>query len=93
MSNGESSKKGWRAVVTSIAEKQLHRIQSEDRERVELVIIDMEENPFRGDIVKLGGGGNRWRRRIGNYRLIYNILYEERIVFIYDVRRRTSSTY
>ena len=93
MLNGEVSKKNWRAVVTSAAEKQLHHIQPEDRERVELVIREMEENPFRGDIVKLGGEGNRWRRRIGNYRLMYNILYEERIIFIYDVRRRTSSTY
>lgn len=93
MSNGESSKKSWRVVVTSAAEKQLYRIRAEDRERLDLVIRRIEENPFDGDVIKLGGEENHWRRRIGSYRLMYNILYEERIIVIYDIRRRTSSTY
>lgn len=93
MLNGESSKKSWRAVITSFAQKQLRRISAEDKKRVEATIQEMEKNPFGGDVVKLGGEGSRWRRRIGSHRIMYNVLYQERIVFIYDIRRRTSSTY
>ncbi len=53
----------------------------------------MEDNPLRGDIVKLGGEGDRWRRRIGGYRILYRLSYNERAIFIYDISRRTSSTY
>ena len=93
MLNGESSKKSWCAVVTNSAKKQLRRISAKDKKRVEATIQEVEENPFGGDVAKLGGEGSRWRRRIGSYRIMYNILHQDRIVFIYDVRRRTSSTY
>ena len=46
-----------------------------------------------GDIVKLGGEDNIWRRRVGNYRIKYRVSMEEKIIDIYDIERRTSSTY
>lgn len=53
----------------------------------------MEEDPFDGDIFNLGGEENAWRRRAGAYRILFKILSEERIIFVREVARRTSSTY
>jgi len=53
----------------------------------------MEVNPFRGDIERLGGADNTWRRRIGSYRLIYEIGIKEKTIEIYEIARRTSKTY
>jgi len=83
----------WNAVLTKVARKHLDKIPAHDAEAIKIVIQQMEENPYFGDIVKLGGESNRWRRRAGNYRLMYNLLSKERIIFIYDIRRRTSNTY
>ncbi|MBI2122092.1 MAG: type II toxin-antitoxin system RelE/ParE family toxin [Candidatus Sungbacteria bacterium] len=83
----------WNAVLTEVAIKHLDKIPAHDVKAIKIVIQQMEENPYLGDIVKLGGENNRWRRRAGNYRLMYNILSKERIIFIYDIRRRTSNTY
>ena len=83
----------WLVVLTNIAEKQLRRIPHEYRERIDDILQEMRVDPFRGDVIKLGGDGERWRRRIGAYRIMYNLSQKERTLFIYDIRRRTSSTY
>ena len=53
----------------------------------------MEINPFVGDIKKLKGIENVWRRRIGNYRIIFEIFSQEKIIYIYDIQRRGSKSY
>lgn len=83
----------WQIRVAKTAEKQLRRIPKNDIKRISDAMDSMEANPFNGDIVKLGGENNIWRRRIGNYRIKYRLLIDEKIVDIYDIDRRTSNTY
>jgi len=51
------------------AQKQLARFPARDRNRIAAAIQAMAEEPFAGDIIKLEGGNNRWRRRLGSYRV------------------------
>jgi mRNA-degrading endonuclease RelE of RelBE toxin-antitoxin system len=53
----------------------------------------MVENPFSGDILKLEGRNNRWRRRAGSYRIFFTVDTRSRLVAISAVVRRTSTTY
>jgi mRNA-degrading endonuclease RelE of RelBE toxin-antitoxin system len=53
----------------------------------------MQSNPFRGDIKCLKGQPEAWRRRVGNYRILYDLDIEKRHVFILAIVRRTSATY
>lgn len=83
----------WRIRVAKTAEKQLRHIPQNDINRIIDAIDSMEINPFNGDIVKLSGEDNMWRRRIGNYRIKYRLFINERIIDIYDIARRASNTY
>lgn len=83
----------WQIRVTKTAEKQLRRISKNDTKRIVDIIDGMVKNPFVGDIVKLGGEDNVWRRRVGNYRIKYRLLVDEKIIDIYDIERRSSNTY
>lgn len=58
-----------------------------------MVLEELPEDPYRGDIEKLEGELYVWRRRVGNYRIILEILPKERMVNVLDIRRRTSKTY
>jgi len=40
----------------------------------------MEADPFSGDITRLQPTG--WRRRVGNYRIFYDLDIEERLIVI-----------
>lgn len=36
---------------------------------------------------------NSWRRRVGNYRIFYKIYIATKVILVFRIERRTSSTY
>ena len=52
----------------------------------------MQEDPLAGDVVKLKGT-DAFRRRVGDYRIIFAIDVDHAAVGIIDVLRRTTTTY
>ena len=83
----------WTVAVDPAARKQLKRIPKAHAERVHVVIREFVVNPHAGDILKMEGEEDVWRRRIGAYRILYEVRVKSRIVYVFDVRRRTSSSY
>ena len=53
----------------------------------------MEQDPFQGDIKRLQGKPSGWRRRVGNYRILYDVHFERHLIVIAGIVRRTSTTY
>ncbi len=39
------------------------------------------------------GEENTWRRRIGAYRVLYEIHPDKKIIYVFEIKRRTSTTY
>ena len=76
----------WQIYVTDRAGKQLKKLPKNDAERIRNAIDEMELNPFSGDIEKLSGYDDVWRRRVGSYRLLYEIHIAKRIIYIKDGR-------
>ncbi len=83
----------WKIHITDSATKELRDVPTKLRNRITVSIDEMAESPFRGDIKKLAGNNNVWRRRIGSYRIFYTANTQEQTVFILGINRRTSSTY
>jgi len=52
-----------------------------------------KEGPYSGDLVKLDSEENLWRLRIGAYRIKFQIRNKDRIIYVYEIERRTSKTY
>jgi len=53
----------------------------------------MGNSPYVGDIEKIAGEMHTWRRRVGNYRILYELDAGEKLISVVDIRRRTTSTY
>jgi mRNA-degrading endonuclease RelE of RelBE toxin-antitoxin system len=51
----------------------------------------MGADPFSGDVKRLERSG--WRRRLGNYRIFYDLDVGERLIVVTSIKRRTSTTY
>ena len=83
----------WQILVTKSAAKQTKHFPKKDFVRIGEAIDEMATNPFLGDVQKIGGEENTWRRRVGNYRIKYIVKVDKRLVYIFDIKRRTSSTY
>lgn len=83
----------WKIHITVRAEKQIRKLPKSYIERIRIAIDAIESNPFIGDIEKLDDKENIWRRRIGSYRIFYETDNSRKTVYIFDVKRRASSTY
>ena len=74
--------------------KDVVKFSGKDQERITKVIEnEIILNPYSGDIEKMKGEENSWRRRVGVYRIFYEIITQEKIIYIFRVERRTSKTY
>lgn len=84
----------WTVKFTRDAEKQLARIRGRDRDRLISTIERLSIDPYAGDIKALRGyEGKSYRRRIGNWRIIYTVYVDEIVVEIEEIIRRSSTTY
>ena len=87
------AEKNWLVVLAGPARKSLKRIPPHDRARLRAAIDEMEENPLHGDIRKLQGGREGFRRRIGDWRIFFDLYPDEGRVVVTGIERRTSTTY
>jgi mRNA interferase RelE/StbE len=83
----------WNLIITGPAQKNFQKLPQRDQERVKSVLVAMQDDPFQGDLKRLKGTSMAWRRRVGNYRIIYDLYFEERRIVISAILRRTSTTY
>ena len=78
----------YRVLLERAAERDLDRFSSEVHDRVIVAIQALKTNPRPPGCRKLVGSKNDWRIRVGDYRVIYEIADEIRVVRINRVRHR-----
>ena len=83
----------WELIIDDVLRKRLKRIPTDDSKRIFAIMQGMVFNPYAGDIEKMKGEKDVWRRRIGSYRVFYEIYKKRKIIYVFNVQRRTSSTY
>ncbi len=72
-------------------EREIERLPRPDRDRVISTIQELADAPRPYGIKQLGP--NIYRLRVGNYRVIYQVLDDERRVIIGRTTRRSERTY
>ena len=82
----------WTVVLAGPARKSLKRIPTSDKTRILATLAEMQQNPFQGDIRKLQGLRG-FRRRVGDWRILFEVVPERRHVVVAAIERRTSTTY
>ena len=83
----------WHVRIAKSARKKLARFPKKDQLSIADALRDFVFNPYAGDIEKIADEENVWRRRVGNYRIVYEINISHKSIEISDIRRRTSKTY
>jgi len=78
----------YRVLLERTAEKDLSRLSSEMHDRVIAAIQSLATNPRPRGCRKLAGSKHDWRIRVGDYRVVYEIADEIRVVRVNRVRHR-----
>ncbi|MCY7310426.1 MAG: type II toxin-antitoxin system RelE/ParE family toxin [Chitinophagaceae bacterium] len=55
---------------------------------MKVAILSLEGNPRPHAAIKLQGGNNEYRMRVGVYRILYSIQDDVLIIYIFDVDHR-----
>ncbi len=83
----------WNLQLAGPAQKDFGKLRPKDQLRVKAALLAMEQDPFQGDIKRLKAQPAGWRRRVGNYRIIYDLDFSKRMIVVAGIVRRTSTTY
>jgi len=83
---------GYEVRLRRVAQKELDDIPERDYDRVAQAISALEENP-RPQRVKKLADSSLWRIRMGQYRVVYAVDDEARLITIVRVARRKEDTY
>jgi mRNA interferase RelE/StbE len=83
----------WSLQLAGPAQKEFRKLSPRDQARVRAALVAMERDPFQGDVKRLQGQPSGWRRRVGNYRVIYDLHFDQRLIVVAGIVRRTSTTY
>lgn len=89
----DSSNTTWVLQIDPDVLKSLKKFPQKDNKRIVDVISRLTTTPYSGDIQKMKGENNIWRRRIGSYRLFYEVIQDENIIHVFRIERRTTTTY
>jgi mRNA-degrading endonuclease RelE of RelBE toxin-antitoxin system len=83
----------WTIHLAKLALKVLEKAPGKSQRPIRTALVEMQQNPFIGDIVRLKGERSTWRRRVGSYRIFFDVYPERRHIDVIDISRRTSTTY
>ncbi len=77
----------WKLIISKSSRKFLRKIPKKDAERVFLAFQELAVNPYSGDIAKMKDKENEWRRRVGAYRIFYEMDENRKIIDINYIKR------
>jgi mRNA interferase RelE/StbE len=78
----------YNVLLERSAERDLRRLDNNVHDRVIKAIGKLATDPRPPGCRKLIGSKNDWRIRVGDYRIVYEITDEVRIVRVHRVRHR-----
>jgi mRNA interferase RelE/StbE len=68
--------------------KDLRKLPASVGERIFEAVENLAENPFPRGVEKLSGSEHAYRIRLGDYRIVYEVVTESKLVEIQRVRHR-----
>jgi mRNA interferase RelE/StbE len=83
----------WALILANPARRALRDLPREDIDRINAAFEEMQDDPYSGDIKFLKGADRTLRRRIGTWRVLFEVHADREIVLILNIDRRSSTTY
>ena len=83
----------WQLAFGRKVPKSLRKLPLRDHQAIVAEFEAMRRDPLDGDVKRLTNYPISYRRRVGNYRILFDLDQTSRTVLIHDVVRRSSTAY
>lgn len=80
----------YEVLLSKRANRDLDSLGPALRRRIVLRLEELGEDPFARGTVKLQGRDNVYRVRVGDYRILYEVLSSEKIVLVEKIDHRST---
>ena len=78
----------YRVTLTATAVKERKRIDPVVRKRIDQALMELKLEPRPPGVKKLGGQYQDWRVRVGDYRILYEIDDDQRLITVWRIAHR-----
>ena len=78
----------YQVIIKESGQKQIKKLSSVYLSKIKTTILDLQHNPRPVNSKKLVGSKGVYRIRVGVYRIVYEIIDKELIVYVVDVEHR-----
>lgn len=82
----------WGLVIASRAKREIRQIPADDLVRIHRTLREMVHDRFAGDVEYLRGT-SALRRRVGEWRILYELIESDNLILVTAVQRRGTDTY
>lgn len=83
----------WGLILSNQASRIVYRAQQTDRDQIKAALRLLRDDPYTGDIKQLQGTNGSFRRRVGDWRILFHLDADRKLVVITAIKRRGSKTY
>ncbi len=83
----------WVLLIANRARRAKRDMSRADAEQIDAAYVEMRKDPYSGDIKFLRGTDRALRRRVGAWRIMFDVYADRHVVLVNDVQRRDSTTY
>ena len=78
---------------TSRASREFRQLTPKIQERLAMAVDRISDNPRQPGIIKLKGQRQVYRIRVGDWRVIYQIVDKDNLIFVGKIAHRSKGTY
>jgi mRNA interferase RelE/StbE len=78
----------YQVTLTATAVKERKQIDSVVRQRIDQALRSLQTEPRPPGVKKLSGKHQDWRVRVGDYRILYDINDEQKLITVWRIAHR-----
>lgn len=78
----------YTVLLVPAAERDRKKLPPEIRSRITQTLLALEQDPRPPSVTKLSGTANRWRVRIGDYRILFEVDDKAQAVLVLRIAHR-----
>ena len=83
----------WGLSLSNQASRIIRRAPWKERDQLRAALRLLADDPYSGDLKLLKGTRGALRRRVGSWRILYELDFDRRVIEVTAIKRRGSSTY
>jgi len=78
----------WSLILANQAARAIRRAPWNERDQIKAALLLLSDDPYSGDIKLLKGSHETFRRRVGNWRVLYELNRESKVIVVTAIKRR-----